>query len=305
MAGQREKVQVKLYNNYSSYLKEKYGAKVYRISLDAGFSCPHRCLYCNEDGSRSSYADPKNTVGEQLSSRIDYLKKAKGASKFIAYFQAFTNTNSPVNRLKEVYDQILPFEEIVGLSIGTRPDCVDPDKLKLISSYKERYEVWIEYGLQSIHDKTLKAIKRGHDFNDFLRAYNGTKKLSIPVCVHVIIGLPGETRGEMIETARKLSELKVDGVKIHLLHILKGSELEKIYRNGGMNILSQEEYAELVCDFLENLSEEIIVHRLTGQGKREDHNAPLWALDKPGTIEKINETLTKRGSRQGSAKPPR
>jgi len=290
---------MKPYNDYSSYLKERYGVKVYRISLDAGFSCPHRCLYCNEDGSRSSYADPKKSVKEQLSSRIEYLKKSKGASKFIAYFQAFTNTNSPGNRLKEIYDQILPFEEIIGLSIGTRPDCVDPDKLKLISSYKNRYEVWLEYGLQSIHDKTLKAINRGHNFNDFLTAYNETKKLSIPVCVHVIIGLPGETREDIIETARGLSELEVDGVKIHLLHVLKGSQLEKLYKDGSVRVLAQDEYAELVCDFLENLSGGIIIHRLTGQGKRDDHIAPLWALDKIGTIQKIEETLRKRNSHQG------
>lgn len=290
---------MKPYNDYSSYLKEKYGVKVYRISLDAGFSCPNRCLYCNEDGSRSSYADPKKSVKEQLSSRIEYLKRSTGASKFIAYFQAFTNTNSPENRLKEVYDQILPFEEIIGLSIGTRPDCVDPDKLKLISSYKNRYEVWLEYGLQSVHDKTLKAINRGHNFNDFLTAYNETKKLSIPVCVHVIIGLPGETREDIIETARSLSELEVDGVKIHLLHVLKGSQLEKLYKDGSIRVLAQDEYAELVCDFLENLSGGIIIHRLTGQGKRDDHIAPLWALDKSGTIKKIREALMKRGGYQG------
>ncbi|MCX5678104.1 MAG: TIGR01212 family radical SAM protein [Candidatus Omnitrophica bacterium] len=290
---------MKLYNDYGSYLKERYGTKVYRIGLDAGFSCPHRCLYCNEDGSRSSYADPKKSITEQLSGRIEYLKKSGDASKFVAYFQAFTNTNSPVNRLKEIYDQILPFEEIIGLSIGTRPDCVDADKLKLISSYKDRYEVWLEYGLQSIHDRTLKTIDRGHNFSDFLRAYDDTKKLSIPVCVHVIIGLPGETKEEIVGTARKLTELKVDGVKIHLLHILKGSEFEKLYKNGDIRVLAQEEYVELVCDFLENLSDGIIIHRLTGQGKRPDHIAPLWALDKPGTIQKIKETLMKRESCQG------
>lgn len=296
---------MKLYNDYGSYMKERYGAKVHRIGLDAGFPCPHRCIYCNENGSRSSYADAKKTVGEQLSSRMEYLKKSRGASKFIAYFQAFTNTNAPVHRLKEAYDRILPFEEIVGLSIGTRPDCVDPDKLRLIASYKDRYEVWLEYGLQSIHDRTLKAIKRGHSFNDFLSACKETKKLSLPVCVHVIIGLPGETREDIIETARKLTELRVDGVKIHPLHILKGSELEKLYRDGSVKVLAREEYAELVCDFLENLSRDIIVHRLTGQGKREEHIAPLWALDKPGTIQKITEALARRGSRQGSAKPLR
>lgn len=290
---------MKLYNDYSSYLKQRYGSKVYRIGIDAGFSCPNTCAYCNENGSRSSYADPKEPVEKQLSSRIEYLKKAKGAAKFIAYFQAFTNTNSPAQQLKEIYDCILPFKEIVGLSIGTRPDCVDTDKLKLIASYKDSYEVWMEYGLQSIHDRTLKAIGRGHDFNDFLKAYDETRKLSIPVCAHVIIGLPGETGKEMVETARKLTELKVDGVKIHLLHILKGSYLEKLYNDGLVKVLEREEYVELVCDFLENLSGDIIVQRLTGQGARGEHIAPGWALDKIGTIQRIEDTLRKRGSHQG------
>ncbi|MBU0605319.1 MAG: TIGR01212 family radical SAM protein [Candidatus Omnitrophica bacterium] len=290
---------MKLYNNYSSYLKERYGSRVYRIGLDAGFSCPKACIYCNVNGSRSSYTDPKESIGKQLSGRIEYLKKTKSAAKFIAYFQAFTNTNSPVEQLKEAYDNILPFEEIVGLSIGTRPDCIDMDKLKLIASYKDRYEVWMEYGLQSIHDRTLKAINRGHSFNDFLKAYNETRKFSIPVCVHVIIGLPGETGEDMVKTALKLSELKVDGVKIHLLHILKGSELEKLHSGGLVKVLEQEEYVNLVCNFLENLSEKIIVQRMTGQGNREEHIAPNWAMDKLGTIQRIEDTLRKRGSRQG------
>ena len=290
---------MKLYNDYSSYLKEKYGCKVYRIGLDAGFSCPNRCIYCNEDGSRSPYADPMEPIQKQFSSRIEYLKKTRDAAKFIAYFQAFTNTNAPADQLKNIYDQVLPFEGIVGLSIGTRPDCIDVDKLKLISSYKNKYKVWLEYGLQSIHDRTLKAIKRGHNFDDFLKTYNETKKFSIPVCVHVILGLPGETREDMIETAQKLTELKVNGVKIHLLHVLKGSELEKLYKEGKVKVLEQEEYAGLVCDFLENLSEDIVIQRLTGEGRRSDHIAPSWALDKIGTIQKIKETLVNRGSCQG------
>ncbi|MFH1190075.1 MAG: TIGR01212 family radical SAM protein [Candidatus Omnitrophota bacterium] len=290
---------MKLYNDYSSYLKERYGSKVYRVGLDAGFSCPDTCAYCNGSGSRSAYADPEEPVEKQLSDRMAYLKKAKGASKFIAYFQAFTNTNSPVERLKDTYDRVLPFNEIVGLSIGTRPDCVDEDKLSLIASYAHKYEVWLEYGLQSIHDRTLETIGRGHDFNDFLRAYSLTKKFPISVCAHVILGLPGETKEDMIATARKLTKLKVDGVKIHLLHILRGSRFEKLYNDGLIRVLEQDEYVEIVCDFLENLSGDIIIQRLTGQGTGEEHIAPAWALEKLGTIRKIEETLRKRGSYQG------
>lgn len=290
-----------LYNDYSSYLRTKHGCKVYRIALDAGFSCPNRCTYCNEDGSRSSYTNPKDPVARQLSMGIERLKTMKIASKFIAYFQAFTNTNSPEgpDGLKRSYDEILPFKEIVGLSIATRPDCIDTGKLKLISSYSDRYEVWLEYGLQSIHDRTLKAINRGHDFNDFLTAYDETRSFPIKVCAHVIIGLPGETRDDIIETARKLTELKVDGVKIHLLHILRGSALEKLYLDGKVNVLTQDEYVGLVCDFLEHLSGDIVIQRLTAQGKRPDHIAPAWALDKLGTLNSIDKTLARRGSAQG------
>ena len=299
---------MKLYNDYNSYLKNLYGCKVYRIGLDAGFTCPNRdgtkgiggCVYCNEDGSRSPYTYPSEGLSSQLASRIKYLRKKKGAEKFIAYFQAFTNTHGPLNKLKSVYDAILPFEEIVGISIGTRPDAIDKEKLRLISSYKDKYEVWIEYGLQSSHDNTLKTINRGHTFADFVKAVELTKASGILTCAHVILGLPGETEKDIIETAKGLTALKIDGVKIHPLHILKGSALEKIYNNKKIKILSENEYCELVCDFLENLSSGIIIQRLTGQGSAENHIAPSWALNKTGTLKKIKEKLEKRGNCQGS-----
>jgi len=300
---------MQLYNDYSSYLKAKYSCRVYRIGLDAGFSCPNRdgtkgtggCVYCNAGGSRSAYTDPEVSVEEQLASRIARLKAEKAAEKFIAYFQAFTNTYAPVGRLKTAYDSVLPFKEVVGISIGTRPDCIDREKLELIASYRDRYDVWLEYGLQSMHDRTLKALNRGHGLKDFLSAFDLTKRCGISVCVHVILGLPGETRSDMIETARKISEIKADGVKIHLLHVLKGSLLEKLYEEGKAPLLEQDEYAGLACDFLENLSPDIVIQRLTGEGERESHIAPLWALDKIGTIGKIRKTLEMRGSCQGSA----
>lgn len=290
---------MKLYNDYNSYLKERFGTKVYRIGIDAGFKCPSICAYCNNKGSRAAYSDNTKAVGSQLSERIAFFKRTDKNIKFIAYFQSFTNTNAPVNILRDTYDAILPFKDIVGLSIGTRPDCVDSKKLELIAAYRDRYDVWVEYGLQSIHDKTLKAINRGHDFNDFVKSYEATKALSIPVCVHIIIGLPGETREDVVSTAVKLNELKIDAVKIHLLHILKDSAMETAYINGAINVLTQNEYAGLVADFLEHLSKRVIIQRLTAQGRREDHIAPLWALDKLRTIAKIEEVMRKRGSYQG------
>ncbi len=299
---------MKPYTDYNSYLRSKYGCKIYRIALDAGFTCPNRdgtkstggCIYCNDSGSRAPYVDPKISLSLQISSRIRHLKDKRGAEKFIAYFQAFTNTYAPIDKLKAAYDAVLPFEEIVGISIGTRPDSIDAGKLKLISSYRDRYEVWMEYGLQSSHDRTLDLLKRGHTFQEFADAVKLTQKSGILISAHVIIGLPGETGKDILETAARLNELKVDGVKIHPLHVLKGSALEKTYQDKKINMLGQDEYAGLVCDFLENLSEDIIIQRLTGQGTAVDHIAPVWALNKSETIKSIMEMFEKRGSRQGS-----
>jgi len=279
---------------YNDYLKSKHGGKVYRIAIDAGFSCPGRCIYCNNDGSRASYINPKDSVTKQLQTWIKYLQDVKNAKKFIAYFQAFTNTYAPVNKLKEVYDEVLGFDSIVGISIGTRPDAVDSDKLELISSYKERYDVWLEYGLPSIHDKTLKLINRGHTLADFEKALNLTGQFGIPVSAHVILGLPGETKSDMMATARRLSELKICGIKIHLLHVLKGSKLEELYREGKIKLLEQDEYVELVCEFLGNLSPDIIIQRLTAEGSKDEHIAPVWALDKVGTLNKIRNVIARR-----------
>lgn len=276
---------------YNDYLRQKYGCKVYRIALDAGFSCPNiksgGCVYCNSKGSRAAYINPDLPIEKQLETRMEYLKKTKNAEKFIAYFQAHTNTHAPVDKLKTAYDQVAGFDGIVGISIGTRPDAIDREKLELIASYKERYEIWLEYGLQSARDKTLKSINRGHTFDDFLKAVKLTREFGISVCAHVILGLPGETKEDMMATAKRLAELNIEGVKIHLLHILKGSKLEESYKRGEIKLLEQDEYVKLACEFLSNLSPDIIVQRLTGQGSKDDHIAPLWALDKLGTIEKI------------------
>ncbi|MFH0763875.1 MAG: TIGR01212 family radical SAM protein [Candidatus Omnitrophota bacterium] len=299
---------MKPYNDYNTYLKNRFGCKVYRIGLDAGLSCPNRdgtkgiggCIYCDALASRAPYADSKNSIANQLAERIKYLTESMGAAKFIAYFQAFTNTYASIETLKNIYDQALGFNEVVGISIGTRPDAVDRDKLELISSYKKRFDVWMEYGLQSIHDKTLVRINRAHSFADFLEALRLTREFDIPVCAHVILGLPGETRADMIKTANSITNLKINAVKIHLLHVLKGSRLEELYNKGEVSVLGQDEYVNLVCDFLEHLSPDIIIERLTGEGTGYSHIAPLWALDKIGVINRIGEELARRKSRQGA-----
>jgi radical SAM protein (TIGR01212 family) len=298
---------VKPYNDYNSYLRSRYGTKVYRIGLDAGFTCPNRdgtkgsggCIYCSS-GSRAAYADPKKSVPEQLSSRIRHLKDRFGAEKFIAYFQAFTNTYAPVERLKTVYDAVLPFEGVVGISIGTRADCVDATKMALISSYSDRYEVWVEYGMQSIKNDVLTYLGRGHTFEDFADAVALSKGFGVKTCAHVILGLPGETSEDAAKTAEVLNDLGIDGVKIHVLHALKGSRAEKLYHEGGLKLLGRDAYVKTVCDFLERLAPETVIQRLTAQGPKEEHVAPDWALDKTGTIKAIEHEFEKRGTRQGS-----
>lgn len=216
----------------------------------------------------------------------------------MSYFQAYSNTYKPVGELEKIYNSALNNEKIVGLSIGTRPDCVDDEKLDLIAGYKNDYYTWIEYGLQSIHDKTLRRINRGHDFDCFLRAYEKTKERGINVCVHVIFGL-WETRDEIMETARKLAQLKVDGVKIHMLCALENTKLAKIYEEKAIDFMSEREYIETVCDFLEYLPPETTIHRLAGNGLKKNLIAPRWLGKKLDCLNQIDRELLSRNSFQG------
>ena len=294
----------KRYYSLSQYLKDKFGEKVYKITIDGGFSCPNRdgviskggCIFCDDGGSFSQSCDGKLPVSEQVSSGIEQQNKRYGANKFIAYFQAFSNTYKPVCDLKKIYDEALLDERVIGLSIGTRPDCVDEEKLDLIASYNSNYEVWLEYGLQSIHDKTLKLINRGHDYKCFEKAYNLTKERQIKVCTHVILGLPGETKEEMLLTAKKLAQLNVDGVKFHCLCALENSPLLKLTDFVPME---EADYVDIVCDFLEILPKTTIIHRLAANGKNDKLIAPLWLKKRFGTVNKIDAELKRRNSYQG------
>lgn len=298
----------KRYNQYSAHLKNKFGVKVYKVTLDAGFSCPNRdglisdtgCIFCDESGSFSQAHSNLLSIEEQLKTGIETLSKRFKAKKFMSYFQAYSNTYKPVDELEKIYTSALNHPDVVGLSIGTRPDCIDREKLKLISEFKDDYYTWIEYGLQSIHDKTLKLINRGHDFECFLKAYELTKKYGINVCAHVILGLPGETREDMLQTSQKLAELKVDGVKIHMLCALKGTELSQMYEAGKISLLSEDDYIQTVCDFLEILPCETTIHRLAGNGLKKNLIAPRWLGKKLDCLNKIDRELEKRNSWQGS-----
>ena len=296
----------KRYNQFSAYLKDKFGVKVYKITLDAGFSCPNRdgkistggCIFCDDGGSFSQAHSNLLSIEEQVQTGIKTLSGRFKAEKFMSYFQAFSNTYKPVTELEKIYNASLCDDRIVGLSIGTRPDCVDDEKLKLISSYAQDYETWVEYGLQSIHDKTLERINRGHDFDCFLKAYEKTKENHIKVCVHVIFGL-WESHDEIMQTAQKLAELKVDGVKIHMLCALENTKLANLYRAGEIDFMSEDEYVQTVCDFLEYLPPDTTIHRLAGNGFSKTLIAPQWLGKKFDCLNKIDREFMKRNSYQG------
>ena len=297
----------KRYNQFSHYLKEKFGAKVYKITIDAGFSCPNRdgtisncgCIFCDDGGSFSQAHSNRLSIEEQVKIGAETLKNRFKAEKFMSYFQAFSNTYKPVGELEKIYKASLTHPDIVGLSIGTRPDCIDNDKLKLISSFTQDYYTWIEYGLQSVHDKTLLKINRGHDYKCFLKAYEKTKEAGINICLHIILNL-FETYDEMMQTAKTIAKLEPEGVKIHMLCALEGTKITEMYNNGELNFMSEDEYVNTVCDFLEYLPPQTTIHRLAGNGLRTELVAPRWIVKKLDCLNKIDREFERRNSGQGA-----
>lgn len=298
----------RLYYSFNDYVKDKFKARVYKITIDAGFTCPTRdgtkgttgCIYCDKYGSGNRLAN--KTIKEQIETgKLNLIKRYK-AEKFFIYFQAFTNTYAPVEKLRQIYNEALKYDnnDFVGIIIGTRPDCIDEKKLELISSYTDKYEVWIEYGLQSIHKKSLEFIRRGHTLEDYIKAVELTKKFPIKITTHIIIGLPVETKDEMFETAKFLaSKNYTDGLKIHSFYIPKTSYIAKIYEKEKFKLLTSDEYCEIVADILEILPPEIIIMRLTGETDSENLVAPEWVLNKQKIIQKIISKLKERNSFQG------
>lgn len=298
----------KRYNRFSDHLRNKFGTKVYKVTLDAGFTCPNRdgtisdegCIFCDGGGSFSQLYPNNISIKEQLDLGIALSKEKYKAEKFLAYFQAFTNTYKPVNELKEIYDSALSHEDVIGINIGTRPDCVEDEKLDLIADYTKKYYTWLEFGLQSIHEKSLKFINRGHSFETFCKALKESQKRNINVCAHVILGLPNETKEDMLETARVLGDLGVNGVKIHLLCVLNNTRLVKLYYQGKIPMMEEDEYVETACDFLELLPPEVTIHRLAGNGLKPNMLAPAWLSKKFVVLNKIDKLLEERNSWQGS-----
>jgi radical SAM protein (TIGR01212 family) len=297
----------KRYNDLNTYLRSLFGCRVQKITVDAGLSCPNRdgtvstggCIFCNARGSGTGAFSRGLTITDQIIQGKKFLARRYKAKKFLVYFQSFSNTYAPVDKLQRLYDEALDDEDVVGLSIGTRPDCVDLPVLELLQDYAGRRLIWIEYGLQSASDKTLEFINRGHDVRSFENAVKATLNRGIKICAHVILGLPGETRKDILHTAGTISDLGIDGVKLHLLYVVKGTPLETLYRQGTYRCLEQQEYVDLVCDFLEHIPPQMVIQRLTGDPHPEELVAPQWARQKTDTLRKISETLEERNSWQG------
>ena len=295
------------YYSLNTYLRSLYGCRVQKITIDAGLSCPNRdatlssggCIYCNARGSGTGAFARGLSITEQLRQGKQALFRRYKARKFLAYFQSFSNTYGPVEQLRLLYEEALAVEDIVGLSIGTRPDCVNQSVLELLQGYARDYLIWVEYGLQSANDKTLARINRGHDTQCFKDAVRATADRGIKICAHVILGLPNETREDMLHTAKTIADLQIDGIKLHLLYVVKGTRLEALYRQGTFRCLEQQEYIDWVCDFLEHIPRRMIIQRLTGDPHPDELTAPLWSLKKTDTLAKIKQTLEKRDSWQG------
>jgi radical SAM protein (TIGR01212 family) len=298
----------KRYYDLKSYWVNRFGCRVHKLPIDAGFTCPNRdgslatggCIYCDGRGSALRQAGALPSVGEQVRRGQAYYRLRPKAQKFVAYFQTFTNTYGTPERLRTLYDEALAQEDVIGLSIGTRPYCLPDETLDLIRSYAERYHVWLEFGLQSIHDRTLRAINRGHDAATFLNAVRRAGGGPILICVHIIVGLPGETREEILETARVIAGLPIGGIKIHSLLALRGTPLGECYSRGELGLMSREEYVGTVCDILEILPPQMVIQRLTADGYRDIFLGPAWAQNKLAVLNAIDRELERRDSWQGT-----
>lgn len=299
----------KRYFTYDYYLRNTFGGKCAKVPLDAGFTCPNidgkcgvgGCIYCSGRGSGDFAALPSIPLREQYETTREKLSSKWDTSRCIAYFQAHSNTYAPLEILRENFEEALSFDGVVGLNIATRADCIDEDIAEYLADIAERTVLTVELGLQSVHDSTAEVINRGHSFEDFKKGYELLRNASdkINICVHLIFGLPGENREMMLDSVRVLSALNPDQVKIHLLHVLRGTRMADIYENGEYKPLEKNEYVSLVVDALELLPPDTVVARVTGDGMAEELLAPEWSRKKVSVINEIDKLLYERNSYQG------
>jgi hypothetical protein len=297
----------KRFNSFNRSLREVFDARVYKIGLRLDFTCPNRdgtvavggCIYCNNASHTPQNYQPRTSVTEQLENGARAIYKRHKADKFIAYFQSYTNTYDSAAKLEQLYREALDFPGVVGLAIATRPDCLPDDTLDLLGALAKQTYLWLEIGLESMYDRTLVWVNRGHDLGDYIDAAKRAKERNLRICTHLILGFPGESREEMLATSHLLNRLEIDGVKLHNLHVIKNTPLEKFYRRGEVPLFRRAEYVALVVDFLELLDPNMIVHRLSGETYRDITVAPDWSVDKIGVHNAIYKALESRDTWQG------
>lgn len=287
------------YLSFNKYLKDKFGQKVYKISLDGGFTCPNRdgktgtrgCIFCSKGGSGDFAESREMSITEQIESGKKKVEKKIKSGKYIAYFQAFTNTYAPVEMLRQKYEEAINHPDIVALSIATRPDCLGDDVLRLLDEMNKIKPVFVELGLQTIHQKSAKYIRRGYDLSVYDKAVRDLNKIGVNVVVHVILGLPNESENDMLETVKYGCESGANGIKLQLLHVIDGTDLAKDYEKGLFKTLEFDEYVNLIVKCVKIIPKDIVIHRLTGDGAKKDLIAPLWSADKKRVLNAINKAL--------------
>lgn len=285
------------YLSFNKYLKDKFGQKVYKISLDGGFTCPNRdgkagtrgCIFCSKGGSGDFAESREMSITEQIESGKKKVEKKIKSGKYIAYFQAFTNTYAPVEILRQKYEEAINHHDIVALSIATRPDCLGDYVLRLLDEMNKIKPVFVELGLQTIHQKSAKYIRRGYDLSVYDKAVRDLKKIGVNVVVHVILGLPNESENDMLETVKYVCESGANGIKLQLLHVIDGTDLAKDYEKGLFKTLEFDEYVNLIVKCVKIIPKDIVIHRLTGDGAKKDLIAPLWSADKKRVLNAINK----------------
>ncbi|MEH7238928.1 TIGR01212 family radical SAM protein [Bacillus sp. JJ1562] len=297
----------KRYHTWNYHLRHTFGHKVFKVAIDGGFDCPNRdgtvahggCTFCSVAGSGDFAGNRADDILSQFHTIKNKMHDKWKDGKYMAYFQAFTNTHAPVEVLRERFEPVLKQEGVVGISIATRPDCLPDDVVEYLAELNERTYLWVELGLQTVHEKTAQLINRAHDFQCYVDGVNKLRKHNIRICSHIINGLPQETPVMMMETARQVAKLDVQGIKIHLLHLLKGTPMVKQFEKGLLEFLSFDEYVQLVCDQLEILPPEMIVHRITGDGPIDLMVGPMWSVNKWEVLNTIDAELKTRDSYQG------
>jgi len=296
------------YNSFGAYMRKHFGTTVYKVNVDAGFTCPNRdgtlgvtgCIYCNNDSFRPNSCKPSLSITEQVQSGINHVKKRYKAGKFLVYFQAYTNTYAPLAELEKMYDEALNHPDVLGLAIGTRPDCVDEEKIKMLEQLASRYYILVEYGLQSVYDKSLRFINRGHNYQTFIDAIEKTKSRNIYIGAHLIAGFPTETRDEMLAMAETISRLPVQFLKVHQLQVVRCTPLADMYQSEHFHVFEYKEYLDFITDFIERTSPDIVFQRLFATAPDDILIAPLWGRNRHQILSDIEKNLEIRQTSQGS-----